>query len=282
VMAHIGLLPQTASMWQGYRVQGRDEDSAWQLVDAALALEEAGELTLRINYSEMIQPENYKEGIENLLEEKETVKSDFIKISTAKFFADGVIEGVTGYLLDPYTKEAGMGDNYVSEPIWTDKAAFADAMTMALDGDLQIHVLDCIEQAQTAHGDADYRNVITHLQVVNDADKPRFGELGIIAAIQPFWHMQEPDWYENVDKLVLGEDRAWKEYPVKSLLDNGAVITSSGDYPVSPTNNPLWGIESGVTRNLNNAEFYGVEDIANMDDPKWLLNAEERVSLKTM
>jgi len=42
VMAHIGLLPQTASLWGGYHVQGRDEAAAWALVEAAQALEEAG------------------------------------------------------------------------------------------------------------------------------------------------------------------------------------------------------------------------------------------------
>ena len=42
VMAHIGLLPQTATLWEGYRTQGRDEQSAWLLVEAAQALEEAG------------------------------------------------------------------------------------------------------------------------------------------------------------------------------------------------------------------------------------------------
>ena len=42
VMAHIGLEPQVASLWEGYKTHGRDEDSAWALVDAAQAMEEAG------------------------------------------------------------------------------------------------------------------------------------------------------------------------------------------------------------------------------------------------
>ncbi len=42
VMAHIGLMPQTAKLWAGNKVQGRDEAGAWELVDAAQALEEAG------------------------------------------------------------------------------------------------------------------------------------------------------------------------------------------------------------------------------------------------
>ncbi len=42
VVAHIGLLPQTASLWEGYKTQGKDETAARQLVEAAQDLEEAG------------------------------------------------------------------------------------------------------------------------------------------------------------------------------------------------------------------------------------------------
>ena len=42
VMAHIGLTPQTAALWQGQTVFGRDEESAWELVDTAQNMEEAG------------------------------------------------------------------------------------------------------------------------------------------------------------------------------------------------------------------------------------------------
>jgi len=41
-MAHIGLQPQTAALWDGHRTHGMDEDSAWALVEAAQALEVAG------------------------------------------------------------------------------------------------------------------------------------------------------------------------------------------------------------------------------------------------
>jgi 3-methyl-2-oxobutanoate hydroxymethyltransferase len=42
VMGHIGLKPQTAMLWQGYKVQGKSKDSALQLVRDARALEQAG------------------------------------------------------------------------------------------------------------------------------------------------------------------------------------------------------------------------------------------------
>jgi len=42
VMAHIGLTPQTAGKLGGFKVQGKDLASAQNLLDSALALEEAG------------------------------------------------------------------------------------------------------------------------------------------------------------------------------------------------------------------------------------------------
>ncbi len=42
VMAHIGLTPQTAAMLGGFKVQGKDADSAEKLLQDALAVQEAG------------------------------------------------------------------------------------------------------------------------------------------------------------------------------------------------------------------------------------------------
>lgn len=42
VMGHIGLKPQTAMLWQGYKVQGKSREAALQLIQDAKALEKAG------------------------------------------------------------------------------------------------------------------------------------------------------------------------------------------------------------------------------------------------
>jgi 3-methyl-2-oxobutanoate hydroxymethyltransferase len=41
-MGHIGLKPQTSSLWEGYRLQGRTKESAMKLIEDARALEKAG------------------------------------------------------------------------------------------------------------------------------------------------------------------------------------------------------------------------------------------------
>ncbi|MFQ5968974.1 MAG: 3-methyl-2-oxobutanoate hydroxymethyltransferase [Nitrososphaerales archaeon] len=42
VMGHIGLKPQTAMLWQGYKVQGKNKEAALQLIRDARTLEKAG------------------------------------------------------------------------------------------------------------------------------------------------------------------------------------------------------------------------------------------------
>ncbi len=254
-------------------------------------LENSGDLTLRVNLSQQIQlSQPFEPQFQSLINLRKNLNSNLINVTTAKYFADGVVEGMTGYLLEPYDAAAGLAPDYRSEFYWDpDELGKYFARTMEEGFQIHVHsigdaatklVLDSMEFAQNANPTVDNRNVITHLQLVNDADKARFGKLEIIAALQPYWHFKEPEWWEYVDKIALGEDRAYQEYPVKSLLDNGALLTSSGDHPVSPVNNPFWAIESAVTRNLNNADYYGVEDIIDINDPTWLLNPEERISVQ--
>ncbi|MCR4963223.1 MAG: 3-methyl-2-oxobutanoate hydroxymethyltransferase [Firmicutes bacterium] len=50
VMGHIGRLPQSACLWQEDMPQGRDESAAWQLVEAAQALEEAGAFAILLEW----------------------------------------------------------------------------------------------------------------------------------------------------------------------------------------------------------------------------------------
>lgn len=256
-------------------------------------LEKRGELELRVNLAQGIDPgKPFEPQLQSLIKMKKEFESDLIDVTTAKYFTDGVVEGTTAYLLQPYDAAAGLDPGYVAEFYW-DPDQLDQYFDRTMEEGFQIHVhsigdastrlvLDSMEYAQNQNDAFDNRNVITHLQLVDDADKPRFGKLEIIAALQPYWHLKEPEWWDYVDSVNLGKDRAYTEYPVKSLLDHGALLTSSGDHPVSPVNNPFWAIEAGVTRNLNNAEYYGVDDITDINDPTWLLNPAERVSVMDM
>ena len=127
---------------------------------------------------------------------KQKYDSDLIDVTTAKFFADGVVEGTTAYLLKPYDTAAGLDPDYRAEFYW-DPDILSHDFDKVMKAGFQIHVhsigdastrlvLDSMEYAQNQNPSIKARNVITHLQLVDDADKARFGKLGIIAALQPY------------------------------------------------------------------------------------------------
>lgn len=261
--------------------------------DPFVAMDKAGELNLYVTKNTVMDPNAaFGPQLRQALANGNEYSSPRYQCRSVKFFADGVVEGVTAYLLEPYAAEAEAGDNFVSHPLWTPEQ-MKEAFTAANAAGFQIHVhsigdastrqvLDAFEAALETNGTGDYRNVITHLQLVKEEDILRFAPLGVIANLQPYWAFKEPYWWEVVDEPLLGAERAEKEYPMQSFINAGALLVSSSDHSVTPYPLPFWAIEVGVTRNLNNAEFYEVDDITDMDDPTWLLAPEERVSLTDM
>ncbi len=84
-----------------------------------------------------------------------------------------------------------------------------------------------------------------------------------------------------MDYQFLG-DRANREFPLRAFFDHDIIVASSSDYPATRVPNPLLAIEIGVTRNIDNGSFYGVEDITHMDDERYLLNKQERATVQQM
>ncbi|WP_141766132.1 amidohydrolase, partial [Pseudomonas sp. HMSC75E02] len=105
---------------------------------------------------------------------------------------------------------------------------------------------------------------ITHLQLVNPADFPRFRLLGVIASMQLDWATAE-DYTLDLVKPYIADDAFRYMYPAKSLLDAGATIAGASDWPVS-TPDPLKAMYQAVTR----------------QGPKGVLNPEQRIDRQAM
>ncbi|GBG57174.1 amidohydrolase [Sporomusaceae bacterium FL31] len=255
-------------------------------------LEQSGALALRIRAAMAIHADgDLIEQFSSLGELRKRYQSPSLQIITAKFFTDGVVEGGTSYLLQPYAPGAGKGDEHYGEFLW-DEAKLQKAFTMANQQGLQIYVhstgdastkkvLDILETIQDRVPSGDYRNTITHLQLVDQDDVPRFKKLQVIASVQPYWHFKGPNWWESVDYRILGE-RAKTEYPLGTFFAQGVTVTSSSDYPVTNVPYPMRAIDVGVTRNMDNGSFYGVDDIETMGDERYLLNSNERATVQQM
>ena len=200
--------------------------------------------------------------------------SDHLDVGCLKIFVDGVLEGETAALLEPYL---GRGDHRGTlnvEPRSLDAAvAEWDAEGIQVHfhaiGDRAVRVaLDAIEAARRANGPRDARHHLAHLQLVDPADVPRFGALDATATFQALWAY--PDTYiENVNLAQVGPERIARMYPIGSIHRAGGRIAAGSDWPVTSMN-PLLAIEVALTR----------QDPAGGDADT--LNADERVDLDTM
>ena len=255
-------------------------------------MESEDELALRVNFAHEIVPNApVSDQVAALSELKARFDGELFRITTAKFFADGVVEGGTAFLNAPYAAKVGRESDENNAALWglsELSAAFAavhragfQIFTHSIGDASTRRVLNALRRAGAARW-RDARPVITHLQLVRAEDIRRMRRLGVVASVQPFWHMREPNWWQRVDATMLGARRATREYPLRSLFDAGLTVAASSDHPITVEPDPLVAIEIGVTRNLAAAKRYGIKDISRMDSKKYLLGKRQRVGVEAM
>jgi predicted amidohydrolase YtcJ len=227
-----------------------DEDNLSGFKD----LELAGELRINFRGSILIEPDQLlDQQIEFLLEQRAENRHPKFQTNTAKLFVDGVVEGGTAYLLEPYASDP----DFYGELIW-EPEALNQACAALEKEQVQIHIhvigdaaariaLDAIEYARDQHGQRDSRHMITHLQLVTPEDILRFQQLDVIGLPNPYWFKVDKD-YHVLAVSYLGEERAKIQYPMRSFLDAGVPMASASDFPVTVPFDPLMGMEIGVTR----------------------------------
>jgi predicted amidohydrolase YtcJ len=156
-----------------------------------------------------------------------------------KVFADGVVEypSQSAAMTAPYTNTGKYGDllfkpaNFAKLCIDADKQGLI-VHTHAI-GDLAVHeALNGYAAARKANGNSGVPHTITHLQFVRSEDVDRFKELGVVAAYQLLWAEYGFDTIDLIKPYVAADIYPW-QYPARSMLDAGAMISGASDWPVS-------------------------------------------------
>jgi len=213
-------------------------------------------LTVRIIAAVDAEPDST--GIDSLVRRLNDWRTIYtaprVRPVAVKLYQDGVIESGTAALLAPYLDRKGDA----GKPIYPQP--MLDSLAAALDREgWQIHVhaigdrairmtLDAFEHAANVNRPRDSRHTITHLQLIDPADIPRFRSLGVIANFEPFWANGD----EYVTKLAepsLGRSRSRWMYPIGSAVKAGVVVSGGSDWSVSSLS-PLDGIQVAITRRL--------------------------------
>jgi predicted amidohydrolase YtcJ len=225
-----------------------DEDS---LATMRRALE-ADALTTRIVAHWLVpRPGSTQEHLAHVaraVELAHTQAGDRLRVTGIKLVVDGVIDGCTAAMLEPYAN----GSN--AEPIWDLEAlipvvtaADAAGLQIALHaiGDAAVRIaLDALEHATHVNGPRDRRHRIEHLEYADPSDIARLARLGVTASMQPV-HCDPaimPNWLAR-----LGDHRTERGFAWPEITASGAVLAFGTDAPTAP-HEPLHNMYVAHTR----------------------------------
>ena len=213
------------------------------VLQAYKMLADHGELTSEVVAFPQVLAKNPTAELATVRKTQELYKDvPHLHVTGIKIFADGVVEfpSQTAHLTKPY-KNTGHNGDLLFEP-----EKFAELCVAADKQGLIIHVhaigdgavkaaLDGIAAARAANPSSQLPHTLTHEQFVRPEDFPRFRELGVISALQLFWAEASNDTIEILKPYVDAEIYKW-QYPARSILDNGGIISGASDWPVSTAN----------------------------------------------
>jgi predicted amidohydrolase YtcJ len=174
-----------------------------------------------------------------------------LTIRAVKLYADGALGSRGAALLEPYADDPGNVGLLVTPPDrMLETARFAldhgfQVATHAIGDRANRITLDVYEKALAEHPQAkDPRFRIEHAQLLDAADVPRFGKLGVLAAMQGIHCPSDRPWAPK----RLGEARvAEGAYVWRKLLASGARILNGTDAPVEDVS-PVQNFHATVTR----------------------------------
>jgi len=168
---------------------------------------------------------------------------------SVKIFADGALRSGGAALYEPYTDNPGTRGLMRISP----EVLNTIIPKFMRDGwQVNVHaigdrangvVLDAFQKALEETNVAALRPRLEHAQILSDVDMARFGDLGVIASIQPT-HVISDMWFAEER---LGSERVKRLYAFRSILDHGGRITLGSDFPVESIN-PLAGFYAAITR----------------------------------
>lgn len=174
---------------------------------------------------------------------------EWLKRGGLKGFVDGSLGSHTAAFFDEYSDAPGEKGYFVNTEeelhnwIKGGDAAGLQIFIHAI-GDSAIHtLLNIYERVADENGPHDRRFRIEHAQHIAEDDIPRFTELGVIPAMQPYHLIDDGRWAKN----VIGQDRLFGTYAFKSLFENNTDVVFGSDWFVAPPI-PLMGIYAAVTR----------------------------------
>ena len=246
-----------------------DAGVSFEVIDFFKKLEAEGALPVRL-YA-MVRGESNEEMAEHLARYRMVAEgNDFLTVRSIKRQIDGALGAHGAWLLEPYVdmpSTPGLVLEPVAEIERTAEIAIANGYqvnTHAIGTRANRETLDLYERSwKSAQIDGrDLRWRIEHAQHIHPTDVPRFGALGVIAAMQGIHCVSDGPWIAS----RLGEERTKvTSYPWRTLIETGAIIGNGTDVPVEPIN-AIASYTASVTRITNTGETFHPEHVMTREE----------------
>ena len=258
------------------------------------ALDKSGQLTMRIA-SSLAWKYSWTEATEG---EKETIaqraiyQSDRHDPNFIKIILDGIPPMRTAAMLDPYVADESHGVNFAGKLIHTPDQLKLDVTQLDAEGlTVKIHAtgdralrvsLDAFKTARQSNNNSELIHEVAHAEFIHPDDIPRFKELNVAAEMSPvIWY---PSPLSIATGKAVGEEKSRRIFPVRSLLQAGALVIYGSDWPsVSPDPSPWPGIEAMVTRRnpyTNTGEQVGSEQAIRLSQAIQIYTRNGAVAMK--
>lgn len=222
-------------------------------LDLLAEMQATGRLPVRVKVPFHFKPHMGLEALDRASAMAADFEGDWISAGFVKMFMDGVIDSRTAYLLQDYPDQPG----HRAEPLFPperfagiateiDRRGLQIAVHAIGDGAVRA-VIDGYQAARAANGPRDSRHRIEHIELIDPADVPRLGALGITASLQPPHVPGAMDFPQEPTLSRIGAARRGDAYLCRSLAEAGAAVAFSSDWPVADVS-VLRGIAAALTR----------------------------------
>lgn len=217
-------------------------------------MEAEGRLTARVKVPFHFKPHMELSELDRAEAMARDFASDMVCSGFVKMFMDGVIDSRTACMLNDYPGRPG----HRAEPLFApdrfqqicteiDRRGLQIAVHAIGDGAVRV-TIDGYEAAALANGLRDARHRIEHIELIDRADVPRLGALGITASVQPPHPPGVMDFpMEPTMSVGFAPERRRDAYLWKTLKDHGAPVAFASDWPVTDVS-VMRGLQSAMTR----------------------------------
>ncbi|QXJ24399.1 amidohydrolase [Actinomadura graeca] len=199
------------------------------------ALDDGDRLPLRVLLAPWALPGDVEETLDTVRALRDRGPGRRWRTGAVKFFLDGTIDGGSAWLHRPDC--AGEG----RFPVWEDPGRYDAAVrrvvelglpcfTHAIGDHAVTHALDSYRRAGAPRRG---RHRIEHAEIIDDADIARFGELDVVASMQPThldWTL--PDHTDNWSRR-LGPDRCGRGWRCADIVRAGGRVALGSDWPLT-------------------------------------------------